>query len=154
MGDDVVAEVGDCLALLSLDNVRELQFALINARLPHSTAPIATAIVEPSKPVPTDAPLALVPCDRPDKDVEPVRVLRQEMLKDKVTLIVHRDSDTAGTFGETKVVVLMEGELRRYALLGTQEWDAALKEFTLKAAAKRRSKRGLLDTDDDEEEED
>ena len=47
-----------------------------------------------------------------------------------------------------------EGEMQRYVLLGTEDVDAALKEFALKAAAKRRSKRGLLDTDDDEEEED
>jgi hypothetical protein len=51
-------------------------------------------------------------------------------------------------------LVLNEGEMQRYALLGTEEADAALKEFALKAAAKRRGRRGLLDTDDDEEEED
>jgi hypothetical protein len=153
-GRDVVTETGDCVALLSLDHMRELQFALINARLPHSTAPIATTIVEPSRPLASDAPLALVACDRPDKDVEQVRALREDMLKDKVTLIVHRDSDTAGAFGESQVLVLTDGEMRRHALLGTEEGDAALKEFTLKAAAKRRSRRGLLDTDDDEEEED
>jgi hypothetical protein len=94
-----------------------------------------------------------VACDRPSKDAEQVRVLRQDLLKDKVTFIVHRDSDTAGSFGESHVLVLMDGEMRRHASLGTEEGDAALKEFTLKAAAKRRSRRGLLDTDDDDEEE-
>ena len=49
-GQDVIAEAGDCLALLSLDyHERSRIFAFINARLPHSTAPIAIHVVEPSK---------------------------------------------------------------------------------------------------------
>ena len=46
-GQDVIAEVGDCLALLTLDIIHEVEFAFINARLPHSTAPIAIMSVEP-----------------------------------------------------------------------------------------------------------
>ena len=60
---------------------------------------------------------------------------------------------TSALFGESRILVVNEGELQRFALLGTEEADAVLKEFALKAAAKRRSKRGLLDTDEDEEEE-
>ena len=93
--------------------------------------------------------------DRPgEEDVERLRALREGIFKDKVTLIVYRDTDTVGLFGESRILVLNEGEMQRYALLGTEDADAVLKEFALKAAAKRRSKRGLLDTDDDEEEED
>ena len=93
--------------------------------------------------------------DRPgEEDVERVRALREGIFKDKVILIVYRDTDTIGLFGESRILVLNEGEMQRYALLGTEDADAVLKEFALKAAAKRRSKRGLLDTDEDEEEED
>ena len=55
--------------------------------------------------------------------------------------------------GRARVLVLIEGEMQRYVALGTEDVDAAVKEFTLKAAAKRR-KRNILDSDDEEEEED
>ena len=154
-GQDVIAEVGDCLALLTLDIIHEVEFAFINARLPHSTAPIAIMSVEPSRAPNSPAAIALLSYDRPgEQDVEQFRAWREGPLKDKVTLIVYRDTDTVGLFGESRTLVLNEGEMQRYALLGTEDADAVLKEFALKAAAKRRSKRGLLDTDDDEEEED
>lgn len=154
-GQDVIAEVGDCLALLTLDIIHEVEFAFINARLPHSTAPIAIMSVEPSRAPNSPAAIALLSYDRPgEQDVEQFRVWREGPLKDKVILIVYRDTDTVGLFGESRALVLNEGEMQRYALIGTEDADAVLKEFALKAAAKRRSKRGLLDTDDDEEEED
>jgi hypothetical protein len=154
-GQDVIAETGDCLAVLSLEFMSEVEFAFINARTPHSTAPIGTALVEPSRASEKAATILLMGFDRPsEEDVERLRALREGIFKDKVILIVYRDTDTVGLFGEVRILVLNEGEMQRYALLGTEEADAALKEFALKAAAKRRGKRGLLDTDDDEEEED
>jgi hypothetical protein len=154
-GQDVIAEAGDCVSLLTLEILREVEFAFIDARLPHSTAPIALIFVEPSGAPDSPAAIALLSFDRPgEQDVEQFRALREGILKDKVTLIVYRDSDNVGLFGENRILVLNKGEMQRYALLGTEDSDAVLKEFALKAAAKRRSKRGLLDTDDDEEEED
>jgi ABC-type multidrug transport system fused ATPase/permease subunit len=154
-GQDVIAEVGDCLAVLSLDFIHEVEFAFINARTPHSTAPIGTSLVEPTRASEKPATILLMGFDRPgEEDVERVRALREGIFKDKVILIVYRDTDTVGLFGESRVLVLNEGEMQRYAVLGNEDADAVLKEFALKAAAKRRSKRGLLDTDEDEEEED
>ena len=154
-GQDVIAEVGDCLAVLSLEFMSEVEFAFINARTPHSMAPIETALVEPTRASEKAATILLMGFDRPgEEDVERVRAMREGMFKDKVTLIVYRDTDTVGLFGESRALVLNEGEMQRYALLGTEDADAVLNEFALKAAAKRRNKRGLLDTDDDEEEED
>jgi hypothetical protein len=112
-------------------------------------------LVQPTRAAENAATILLMGFDRPgEEDVERLRALREGMFKDKVILIVYRDTDTIGLFGESRVLVLNEGEMQRYALLGTEDADAVLKEFALKAAAKRRSKRGLLDTDDDEEEED
>ena len=154
-GQDVIAEAGDCVSLLTLEILREVEFAFIDARLPHSTAPIALMFVEPSRAPDSPAAIALLSFDRPgEQDVEQFRAWREGILKDKVTLIVYRDSDNVGLFGEKRILVLNEGEMQRYVLRETEEADATLKEFTLKAAAKRRGKRGLLDTDDDEEEED
>jgi hypothetical protein len=154
-GQDVIAEAGDCLALLTLDIIHEVEFAFINARLQHSTAPIAIMSVEPSKVPDSPAAIALLSFDRPgEQEVEQLRAWREGVLKDKVALVIHRDSDNVGLFGESRTLVLNEGEMQRYVLLGTEDADAVLKEFALKAAAKRRGKRGLLDTDEDEEEED
>ena len=154
-GQDVIAEAGDCLAVLTVETFHEVEFAFINARTPRSTAPIGTALVQPTRAAENAATILLMGFDRPgEEDVERLRALREGMFKDKVILIVYRDTDTIGLFGESRVLVLNEGEMQRYALLGTEDADAVLKEFALKAAAKRRSKRGLLDTDDDEEEED
>ena len=153
-GQDVIAEAGDCLALLTLDIIHEVEFAFINARLPHSTAPIAIMSVEPPKAPDSPAAIALLRFDRPgEPEVEQLRAWREGVLKDKVALVIHRDSDNVGLFGESRVLVLNEGEMQRYVSLGTENALAALKEFALKAAAKRR-RRGLLDTDEDEEEED
>ena len=155
-GQDVIAEAGDCLALLTLDIIHEVEFAFINAR----TAAFHGTDRDHRRSSPpglrnSPAAIALLSFDRPgEQDVEQFRACVKVSLKDKVTLIVYRDTDTVGLFGESRVLVLNEGEMQRYALLGTEDADAVLKEFALKAAAKRRSKRGLLDTDEDEEEED
>ena len=61
------------------------------------------------------------------------------------------DRDRVGSFGETHVLTTEDGELRRFAVLGTEESDAVLKEFTLKAT-KTATKAGLAE--DDEEEDD
>ena len=153
-GQDVIAEAGDCLAVLTVETIHEVEFAFINARTPHSTAPIGTVWL--SRPglgkISNDFAYGLRQAWRRGRRT--FRALREGIFKDKVVLIVYRDTDTVGLFGESRVLVLNEGEMQRYALLGTEDADAVLKEFALKAAAKRRSKRGLLDTDDDEEEED
>jgi hypothetical protein len=98
------------------------------------------------------AGLALIPCPRLSEEEDRVKTVLREGLKDKVTFIVYHNSDKAGSFGEKRVLTAEDGELRRCALLGTEEGDAALKEFALKAASKSDRARGLLD--DDEEEDD
>jgi hypothetical protein len=151
-GQDVITEAGDCLALLTLEIIHEVEFAFINARLPDSTAPLGIMSVHPDKAPNSPAAIALLSFDRPaEKEIEQLRAWREGDLKDKVTLIVHRDSDNVGMFGETRILVLNEGEMQRYVPLGTEEAAATMKEFAAKAAAKR-SKRGLIDTDEDEEE--
>jgi hypothetical protein len=150
-GDDVVVEAGDCLALAALPPMREVEYALIHARLPHSTAPLETIVVDPANVSANDAALALVSAGGFEKQGDQLRDLLEGALKDKVTLIVYVQADKIGTFGETRVLTLMDGELQRFALLGTDEGDAALKEFQMKADERRRMKWGVEDDDEDED---
>jgi hypothetical protein len=77
-------------------------------------------------------------------------LLGQDALKQKLTLIIYYNSEKVGSFGEKRVLTVEDGELRRFAVLGTEEGDAVLQEFSLRGASKR-IKAGLAD---DEEEED
>ena len=153
-GQDVSAEAGGCMALLSLDYMSEIEFSLINARLPHSTEPISIQVVERSKAAGCKATLALLVYDKPTQyELEGIEVLREGILKDKVALIVYREAHNIGLFGEKEVLVVFEGEMLRHVALGTEDFAAAVKEYSLKAATKRRM-RNILDSDDEDEDED
>lgn len=153
-GQDVSAEAGGCMALLSLDYMSEIEFSLINARLPHSTEPISIQVVERSKAAGCKATLALLVYDKPTQyELEGIQVLREGILKDKVALIVYREAHNIGLFGEKEVLVVFEGEMLRHVALGTEDFAAAVKEYSLKAATKRRM-RNILDSDDEDEDED
>jgi hypothetical protein len=153
-GEDVVVEIGDCLAVLSNRPVREVMFAFIDAKLAHSAEPVAVAVVDLANSQENMAGLALVSFSEACKDMKQVQGLLEGPLRDKVTLILYQHAEDAGSFGEKYVVTTEQGELRRFALLGTQEGDAVLKEFALKAAAKRGASRDLPDDDEEEEDDD
>ena len=139
-GVEVIANAGNCLALVASERLRDLQFALLDARLPKSRAPLATVIVDPAKGWPDDGSIALLEATKLDKDAGQFLTLRGDALRNKVTLIVYQNAAKAGAFGEECVLTFFEGEFQRFALLGTEEADAALKEFELKARSKRRKK--------------
>jgi hypothetical protein len=150
-GQDVTAEVGDHLAILAAGPPREPMFALVGAKLVPSGGPVAAAIVDPANIRDNAAGLALIPYPKLSEQEDQVKTVLREGLKDKVTFIVYHNPDKAGSFGEKRVLTTEDGELRRCALLGTEEGDAALKEFALTTSKSDRA-RGLLD--DDEEEDD
>lgn len=68
-----------------------------------------------------------------------------------MTLIVYPTADKAGSFGEKQVLTTADGELLHLAVLGTDEGDAALKEFSLKAS-KRGARQDVADDEEDEDE--
>jgi hypothetical protein len=152
-GQEAVAEVGELSALLTLGQPREPMFALAGAKLAHSGEPIASAFVDPANIRENGSGLALIPFLKLDKAELP-RELLSDRLKDKVTFVVYHQAEKAASFGEKYVVSIEDNELRRFALLGTEEGDAVLKEFSLKAAARLAAKGGLPDDDDDDEDED
>ena len=118
----------------------------MNARLPKSTAPLATVTVDPAKGWPEDGSITLLEATKLDKDVEQFLTLWRDALRNKVTLIVYRNAAKAGTFREERVLTFFDGEFQRFAWLGTEEADTALREFELKT----RSKRGKKGVDDEE----
>ena len=67
-----------------------------------------------------------------------------------MTLISYDRPDAVGSFGEKKVLTCFEGELQRFAVLGSEEGNAVLQEFALKVAHGRRRK-GYVDVDEEDE---
>ena len=104
----------DCLALVTCERLRDLQFALLDARLPKSKAPLATVIVDPAKGRPDNGSIVLLDATKLDKDAEQFLTLRGDALRNKVTLIVYQNSAKAGTFGEERVLTFFEGELQPF----------------------------------------
>ena len=150
-GDDVVAEIGERFAMLATGQIREPMYALVGAKLEKSGAPVATAIVDPANIRQTAAGLVLVACPKTSKGIEETGpLLEKAAFKQKLSLIVYSNIEKVGSFGETKVLTAEEGELRRFALLGTEEGDAVLQEFSLRVAAKH-VQAGLADDEEDDE---
>jgi hypothetical protein len=126
--------------------MREAICVFVGAKLQRTGEPVATFIVDPNDVMGTSAGLALIQASRLKQEVQQTQL--RDLLKDKVTIVVAQDADKAGAFGETYVLTEDNSELWRFAMLGTEHADAALKEFTLKAAKATRG-----DMADDEEDE-
>lgn len=149
-GQDVRAEAGDCLALVSIDGSNEVKMALLGAATSSSPSPVETAFVDPANVASTEAGIAIIKSSKFEKDGEQLQTLLQGPLRDKVTLIAYERPEAAGAFGEKRVVTIFGGTLQRFGLLGSEEGDAALKQFSLKAADRRRRK-GYVDADEEDE---
>jgi ABC-type multidrug transport system fused ATPase/permease subunit len=153
-GKDVLAEIGGCLAILAVGQVREVMFALVHAKLAPSAGPVAAAEFDPADVSGSEAGIALVPSQALDKGGEQIRSLLEGALKNKLTLIIYNVADQVGSFGEKQVLTVKDGDLQRFAWLGTEEGDAVLKEFSLRAASKRGLKQDLAADEEDEDEDD
>jgi hypothetical protein len=149
-GDDVVVEAGECLSLASTDTTNEMKIALIGAMVRGSPLALETATFDPATATSSEASIVIIKASKLDKDGEQLRTLLAGPLADKVTLISYERPDAAGSFGEKRVLTCFEGELQRFAVLGTEEGDAVLQEFALKIAHGRRRK-GYVDVDEEDE---
>jgi hypothetical protein len=136
-GVTVTVKAGDgCVAVVTYEPLRDVQLALLDAKLPLSSAPLKIVIVDPAKGWPDEGSIALVNAAQLDKNSG----LRSGSSRNQVTLIVYQTAVNVGRFGEKMVLTLFEGELQRFELLGTDGAGASLKEFELMATNKRRSK--------------
>ena len=150
-GEVAAAKIGDCLAILAVGQIREAGFALVGAKLAHSGDPVASVAIDPANIRNSAAGLALIPVQKIEKNGEKFRSVLDDALKNKLTLIVYPTADKAGSFGEKQVLTTADGELLHLAVLGTDEGDAALKEFSLKAS-KRGARQDVADDEEDEDE--
>jgi hypothetical protein len=148
-GQDVVVEAGDCLAVLATSTIREPMFALVGAKLVQSGEPVGSAAIDFDNIRKTPAGIVLLAGGKLMKEPERTPKVLAEF-KDKVTLLFYQAADRAGSSGETRVLTTLDGELWRLAVLGTEEGDAVLKEYTLKAA-KKATKVGLAEEDEEED---
>ncbi|HUU24589.1 MAG TPA: hypothetical protein VMW68_03370 [Methyloceanibacter sp.] len=149
-GGDVVVEAGDRVAMLSIGSPRHAAFALVGANLERSRAPVATAIISPDKMRETSAGIVLLPVQRPEADDDKIRaLLASDALADKVSVTLYGGPRNVGALGESRLLTADEGELLRFALFGTEEADAAVKECAEKAA--KRAAKGGHDEEDEED---
>jgi ABC-type multidrug transport system fused ATPase/permease subunit len=150
-GKELVVEVGDRLAVVTTDLMRDLQYAFLDAKTPRSSSPIGTNVFDPTRASADDTTVALVAASSLDRNENQLPALLEGPLKEKVTLIVYDNVEEAGTFGEKRLLTILDGGLRRFAVFGSEEADAALQEFLLKNAEKSRIRAGGIDEDEDEE---
>jgi len=148
-GQDVVVEAGDCLAVLATSSIREPMFALVGAKLVQTGEPVASAAIDFANIRKTPAGIVLISGGKLLKEPEQAPNVLAE-LKAKVTLLFYQAADSAGSLGETRVLTMLDGELWRFAVLGTEEGDAVLKEYALKAA-KKATKAGLAEEDEEDD---
>lgn len=148
-GQDVIVEAGDRLAVLAPSTMREPMFALVDAKLVPSGSPVASAAIDPANMRKTPAGIVLLLGGRLMKEPEQAPAVLAQF-EDKVTLLFYQSAEKVGSLGETRALTVFDGELQRLAVLGTEEGDAALKEYMAKAA-KKTPKAGF---DEDEEEDD
>ncbi len=153
-GEDAVAKAGDCVAVLTNERLRDPRYAFIGARLPGSTAPLAATVFDPANVAGKETSLVLIPFEHLDKDGVRLAALGPDFLKDKIALVVYPDADNVGAFGEKYVLTLVGGEMRRFALLGTEDADNALKEFSIAASSKSQKARAAVAEEEDDDEDD
>ena len=147
-GPDVTAKVGDVIALLTFDSEREVQFALIEARLADSKLPIATAAVDLNSIAIGPPGLLVVASPNTDEGRKQLKSMLDRNLRDNLTLIAYKHAKGIGGFGERHLLTLMGGEFKRFAPLGSDEARAAAKEFA--AGGKRSRRSNLFDPDDED----
>ena len=148
-GEEVIVRGGDRLAVATTDTRRQIKFALLDAKVPSSGKPVGATIIRSGACQNGEAALAMAELDNLSDESGNSTYL-DGLLRDKVTLFVHQNPKTVGAFGETSLLTIEDGSIRRFLPLGTSESDLVLEEFARKASA--RSKQAY--SADDEEEDD
>jgi hypothetical protein len=143
----VVSEVGQRIALVTVDPVPRVLYALIDAHSPQSSLPVGVTVIDSQGISSNDGAIALVYLNRLEDANERLDSMAG-MLKDKVVLVAYGSAEKIGSCGEERLLTVADSELLRFVHLGTPEAEAAIKE----AAAMARKRRGYEDDDEDEQE--
>jgi hypothetical protein len=135
-GGEVCVKAGEWLATVTGDPVRELQFAMLHARVIGSEAPLGMSILNATHPS-IDAALIFADATQLANLDEPAFAALRRALTTKVVLVIHRDIGRVGVFGENQVLVVEDGEFQRLATLGTREANLILEEYSLRARERK-----------------
>jgi hypothetical protein len=149
-GEDVIATVGERLAVASTDSVPELKFALLHAKSKSASGPLCVSLFDLTDSPQADAAILLLKADQIEASGEDALRQCDLVLADRVNLIVYSTPSKVGTFGEKRLLVVEDGEFRRLESIGSPECDAALAEFGHRA----RTRRARIDDEDEEDMED
>lgn len=129
-GTPVSVTCGDRLAVVPLLTEAELKLALLQARAVDTGRPLLTTWLDADR-LPLSGqvgnlPLAAVRADTLRSLGEAEAGALLETLNDSVTLVVHRNADHVGTFGDTHLIVVEAATIAEWMPLGTEESRAAL----------------------------
>ncbi len=127
---------GDKVAVLSDDPGVDLKFAFLLATIQASQAPLGSVLLTAPislDTVATDAGVVLIETrELAGEEIAPDRLTAA--LKDKVTILIHRETAKVGQWGETYVATVKEGVLKSFHELGTEECEAAVKALVSRRA--------------------
>lgn len=149
-GSEVRVKAGDCVAMATRDPLRELQFAMLHARVLNSNAPLGMGILNPAN---QSIVAALVFADAAQLASLGERALARlrSALATKVTLVIHRDIGTVGSFGEKEVLLVEGGKFQQLVTLGTPEANSALEEYARHALEQKQRHEFEDETVDEDE---
>ncbi len=147
-GQTITVKGGDRIAVASVDSRHAVQLAMAEAKLTRSGEPVGTTIIRSGKCVNGDAGIAVI---EPDQwgNGSGGALSPDGPLRDKVALFLHLSPETVGSCGETSLLTVDEGEIKRFLPLNTRESDLALETFAQKAIAHKAV--ASFDEDDDDE---
>jgi hypothetical protein len=93
----------------------------------------------------------LVSAQRPEQHRDQIRaMLASEAARNKLALVVYTALEEVGALGERRVLTSEDGELLQFAVIGTEEGAAALKECAQKAGKHKKAGRAGEEEEEDD----
>lgn len=128
-GGEVRVKAGEWLATVTSAPLRELQYAMLHARVISSNAPLGMQLLTSSTDQSFDAALIFADAVHLANLDKQAAVKLRRVLTTKIMIVIHRDIGSVGSFGEEQVLTVDDGEFQRLARIGTPEADLALEEY-------------------------
>ena len=129
-GRPIQVKCGDRVAALSDDPGPDLRFAFLRAIIARSQEPLGAALLRSPISLDTlapDAEVVLIETGELAHEMNSERLVTA--LKDKVTVLIHRETAKVGQWGEKYVATIEEGVFKSFHEVGTAECEATLEAF-------------------------
>lgn len=146
-GEKVRIRAGDRVAVATLDSRRQIQFALLDAKVEASGKPVAATILHAGSGLNGDAAIVLAEINNTAGN-DGASAIQDGQLDDKAVLYLHRQSKSVGTYGEGMLLMIDDAAIQRFVPLGSEESKLLLDEFDSKVT---RSRQGYADVDEEDE---